>query len=237
MLRGEQYYYSESYNLAIEDFEKAVKVDPTLARAWFGWGQALFRSESIVDRVCKSQKIWKFSDLKDMCNQLKLHNIDRKIFPGKAKKSLEKMDKATCYGYDESKIDFEVGIIHEAMINVISSSTTFEKILSKYEGAYKKGNLDAGLYYCVAWIRLNYNVIVHSCGVREVDDVIDVLFSIYNAINKPMVCALLCYLYCMRRDYVRAERIFQETNDMAINELFYLEAVNSEGAPCSSSPA
>ena len=237
VLRGEQYYYSESFKLAIEDFEKAVKIDPTLARAWYGWGQALFRSESTLENVPKFRTIWNFNSFKNVCNHLKMHEIDRKICPDKAKNSLEKMNRAKNYGYDESKINFEIGRIHEAMQNGGCNNTTFEEILSNYDESYKNGNSDAGLYYCVAWIRKNYNLIVPNDHGNGVDNVIEILINISNTIHKSLVCALLCYIYCLLGDSARAERVFQETNDMAINELFYLEDRNSEGTPCSSSQA
>lgn len=237
VLRGEQYYYSNDFESAIKDFEKAVGIDPTLARAWFGWGQALFKSRSIAINVCKSKKIWDFNRFKSECRRLEMHKINLKISPHMAKDSLEKMNKAKNYGYDESKINFEIGRIYEAMKNTRYDSATFDEILSKYHESYKNGNSDAGLYYCVAWIRQNCSLIFSSSFGKDVEKVIEILADIAIGINKSMAYALWCYLSCARGDDARAERLFQETNDLAINELFYLKAEDSEGDSCSSSPA
>lgn len=235
VLRGEEYYYKKMYRDAVNNFIKAIEIDSTLARAWFGWGQALFKIYSTERIISRQQVIWDFDAFYDKSHWLKMHNSNLEITKAKAKEVMIKIEKAQICGYEESKVSFEFGRIHEAMINGGESEHLLGIAIDKYRTAYYSNNIDAGLYYCVAWIR-KYRYEIISKGLSQgAKDIVEVLKIISNSIHKSLACALLCYLYCIAQRKVEARRIFQETNDMAINELFFLKVDDSEDAPCSSS--
>ena len=237
VLRGEEYYYKKMYIDAIDNFIRAIEIDSTLARAWFGWGQALFRVSSTEEVISKQQVIWDFDTFYKNSHWLKMHNSNLKITKSKAKEVITKIEKAQICGYEESRVNFELGRIHEAMINGDGSEDLLDIAIDKYRTAYYSNNIDAGLYYCVAWIRKYRYEIISKRINKDASGIVEVLKIISNSLHKSLACALLCYLYCIAQREAEAKRIFQETNDMAINELFFLKAEDSEGAPCSSSPA
>ncbi|MGV6997043.1 hypothetical protein ACUZ9P_14315 [Desulfovibrio sp. QI0430] len=241
VLRGEQYYYSGYYKLAIADFEHAVHIDSTLARAWYGWGQALFRiySERKTDTraALMNAPLWNFEDFFSKSRQFIMKEFDFKIAPGKATEVVEKYQMALRYGYDVSKIKFEMGRVYQAIVDNENNERNLKEALDAYSASFDSDNYEAGVYYCGAWIRKNYKRIVERNDFSGIDEVVYRLKLIENSVQKTIVYTMLCYLYCISDKQNEARRVFPEANDLSINELFYLEAENSEGAPCSSSPA
>lgn len=227
ILRGEEYYYANDYKSAKYDFKHATEIDRTSSRAWYGLGQALFRLASISRNQDKEDRIWNEDLFYEKAKNLEMYKIETIIDDkDKAEVAIRVLHKALQYGYDESKILFEIGRIYEETDNVCA--------IEKYEHAYEKSskkNVEAGFYYCSAWIRKNNKNLSDEYIKNELSEIIKILKIISQSLQTSLAYALLCYLYCITEDTVRAKRAFTETNDIAINELFYLPDSSCQPSP------
>lgn len=249
ILRGEEYYYAKEYSAAISDFGKALSIDPTSSRAFFGLGQAQFRELTKYKNQNKCSRVWSYDFFKGNLRQLKMHKFEEQIPNHTEKKeeideAISSLNKSFKYGYDESRVEFEIGRIHDSKEETCTA-------IKKYKNSYKISegkNMDAALFYCIAWVRRNFKII-QSVDDNEKDGVINTLLNISVSLQSKTVYALLLYIYCSINkekldkcshvgtniycsvDYEElAKRAFTETNDNAINEFFYLETPTDDPA-------
>lgn len=230
ILRGEEYYYDKNYSAAISDFGKALSIEPTSSRALFGLGQAQFRELTKYENQNKCSRVWSYDFFKGNLSQLKMHKFGEQIPNHTEKKeeiakAISSLNKSSKYGYDESKVEFEIGRIHDSKEETCTA-------IEKYKNSYKISegkNMEAALFYCIAWVRRKFEN--NECvDDNEKDGVINILLDISVSLQAKTVYALLLYIYCSTGNEELAKRAFTETNDSAVNEFFYFKTQTDDPA-------
>lgn len=224
-IKGDAYYYrgkNGDYNVAIEQYEKALKFNEELNSAWFGLGQVKYKS------VCQPPFIDKLDaqDLKlDKVASFTLSNT-RNIIKDDAvvREAIMCMEKAVSYGYGKVEADVEMG----KMFNDIEE---YGSALSKFKNAYDLNPMytAGGFYYCHLWIVTNQDKL-RKGGIdkKVLEELVDKLkfVGFRDLYNGKAAYALLWYLYSAvpvaqklgsKSD---AENALKSTDQYTINDLF-----------------
>jgi len=193
LLRGEAFYKrgkDGDYTLAERDYKKALDIVGTSAKAWFGLGQAKFRS--VLGRMEYREPVE--LDVSDVAR----FKISNNHFSAQGN-DIERVEEAIRYtenaiscGYDRPTALFEVGKMYESIGKPETS-------LALYKDAYylNTNNSANGFYYAFTWIKVNVNNL--SLNVINENGIVRVLKQVgmMNLFHSKAAYALLWFLYCV----------------------------------------
>lgn len=221
LLRGEAFYKrgkDGDYTLAERDYKKALDIVGTSAKAWFGLGQARFRS--ILGRMEYRESVdldpadvvrFKISN-----NHVSAQGNDIEC----VEEAIRCTENAISCGYDRSTALFEIGKMYESINKP-------EESIARYKNAYylNTNNSANGFYYALTWIKVNSN----NLSLNEINEngIVRILkqAGMMNLFHSKTAYALLWFLYCVVPGLgsdADKKNAFTATNQYVINDMFEL---------------
>jgi tetratricopeptide (TPR) repeat protein len=218
ILRGEVYSYrSKTGDLinAIGDFQTAIKLNSTSARAWFGLGKARFRQQ--IEKVENTALPRSTIPTGVLASSLRVSVADKLITKNEEiLGAISNIEKSISYNYAVASARMALGDIFASLGDV-------KRSIYEYKTAYESNPAYAacGFKYALLWLAGNDGEISET----KAAEIIKILknASVDDVYNSKAAYALLWFLYGRLQRHDDAKRAKAMTDQLIINQLFELK--------------
>ena len=230
-LLGDAYYYrgkNDDYNVAIDEYNEAIESNKKLSGAWFGLGQAKYRSVCEALGDCAEKYLPVTEVEKFILSDKREYRIkDIEV----ARVAIRHLDTAISYGHDQVVTGFEKGRMYKDIGEYNIALSEFKKAFDA-----NPGYSVCGYYYCHLWVLTKQDEL-RSGGIdkNDIDELVKKLkfVGFTDLYNGKAAYALLWYLHSIvptDSSESDARHALHATDQYTINDLFELKT--STNSPC-----
>lgn len=219
--KGDAYYFrgeNGDYTIAIEEYKKAIEFNETSAKAWFGLGQATYKSVIRTNDESPEIELDKNDVGKFMLRKERIEVSDEH----KVKEAIEFIRKSLSFDIS-AEAGIELGHMYNALGEYDMAICAYKTVLLACPSHYT-----CAFSYCRLWITKNcIDLKQGKFQTEELEYIVRLLkmIGLYGVYNNKDAYALLWYLYSIvpgLAKEVQIDAAYSATSCFTISNLFCL---------------
>jgi len=219
--KGDAYYFrgeNGDYTIAIEEYKKAITYNETSAKAWFGLGQATYKSVIRTNDESPEIELDKNDVRKFMLRKERIEVSDHL----KVKESIDFIKKSLSFDIS-AEAGIELGHMYNALGEYDMAMCAYKSVLLVSPSHYT-----CAFSYCRLWITKNcLDLKQGKFPTEELEHIVRLLkrIGLYGVYNNKDAYALLWYLYSIvpgLAEKTQIDAAYSATSCFTISNLFCL---------------
>jgi tetratricopeptide (TPR) repeat protein len=220
-LKGDAYYYRGrhgDYDVAVEEYKKAIQCSESSSASWLGLGQAKYRSVA-----SKNDEQDGDLDIGEVISFRLKENRDTVSDTSVVEEAIRDIKKAISYGASVAEAGIELGHMYKSIEKYDSALDAYQNVLSS-----NKNHTACAFFYCHLWIVRKYEKLLsEDVSQEEVNEIVRLLkrIGLLDVYNSKVAYALLWYLFSTIKGLGTdkdVDEAYSATTKYTINNLFEL---------------